>query len=60
MQLATSSKPIPDSPVSRSDLIVMTFSQKKAEECKQWLNKIEKGIFCDYAQAQDGRLEFSF
>jgi len=60
MQLATSSKPTPDSPVSGSDLIVIAFSQKKAEERKQWLNKIEKGIFCNYTQTQDGGLEISF
>lgn len=59
MEQVKSSKATPDVPVSGSNLIDMAFSQKKVEQRKQWLNRIEKGIFCDYSQVHSGGLKFS-
>ena len=59
MEQVKSSKATPDVPVSGSNLIDMAFSQKKVEQRKQWLNRIEKGVFCDYSQARNGGLKFS-
>ena len=59
MEQVKSSKATPDVPVSGSDLIDMAFSQKKVEQRKQWLNRIEKGIFCDHSQAHSGGLKFT-
>uniref|UniRef100_A0A7S1Z3I8 DNA topoisomerase 2 n=1 Tax=Ditylum brightwellii TaxID=49249 RepID=A0A7S1Z3I8_9STRA len=52
-------EPIPDIPVSGTELIMMAFSKSKVEKRKTWLNNLKKDTFLNYSEAQEHGVKYS-